>query len=365
MIDTANKLGLNRRSLRRMSTCGATRICRPSRLTVRLLGFSMLFASILLLTSCGESKQDQKIRIALNWYPDAQHGGFYAALLNGYYEQEGLNVEIVPGGPNVPVLEKVAQGRVEFGVSNADQILLKRNQQASLVALMAPLQESPRCIIVHRDSGISTFDELNGVTLALGPGRPFAEYLKRHAPMRDVRIVNYSGSVKRFVDDPQFAQQGYSFSEPIVARQLGADPVLLMLKDIGYSPYSSCLFADETFVEQNREVVQRFVRASIRGWQAYLESPDNANEHIQQLNPELDRESLQESVSAIRELCVPAGKSIAAVGTMESSRWELLLDQLKEIEFVDQEMTLEGAYELRFLDDATDKSSDAKASRAE
>ena len=311
-------------------------------------------------TSCRQGDEEKPLQLALNWYPDAQHGGFYAALMNGYYADEGLQVEIMPGGPNVPVLEKVAQGRAQFGVSNADQILLKRNQGAALVALLAPLQESPRCIMVHRASGITSFDELSNVTLALGPGRPFAEYLKRHAAMKDVRIVNYSGSVKRFVDDPKFAQQGYSFSEPIVAEQLGADPVLLMLKDLGFSPYSSCLFADQAFIDENPDVVRRFVRATKRGWLAYLESPQSVNERIHELNPELDLASLEKSAVAIRSLCIPTGKSADDVGQMELARWEKLLQQLKEIEFVDPAMQLDDAFDLQFLSEANDRSEATK-----
>ena len=69
-----------------------------------------------------ESAQLQKVTLALNWFPEAEHGGYYAALVNGHYREEGLDVEIQPGGPGVPVIQNVATGRVMFGIANADQV---------------------------------------------------------------------------------------------------------------------------------------------------------------------------------------------------------------------------------------------------
>lgn len=310
--------------------------------------FLLILGVTVSMSGCqkGAEQSDDKIRLALNWYPDAQHGGFYAALLNGYYEEEGLDVEIIAGGPNVPVMEKVSQGRAEFGVSNADQLLLKRNQGATLVAVLAPIQNSPRCILVHRESGIDSFEKLQGVTLALGPGRPFAEYLKRHATLDNVQFVNYSGSVARFLADKSFAQQGYVFSEPFVAQQQGADPVCLMLSDIGFNPYTSCLFVDAKTIDDNPERVAKMVRATQRGWQAYLESPEKVNAYIHKLNSEMDRESLTFASEKVRELCLPDGMSTEELGKMTPERWNAIAEQLKEIEYVDSDFSVEGSYQM-------------------
>src|SRR5688572_8504254 len=66
----------------------------------------------------------RKVTLQLNWYPEAEHGGFYAAEVNGYYAEEGLEVEILAGGAEVPVAPRVAAGQVDFGIENADRVLL-------------------------------------------------------------------------------------------------------------------------------------------------------------------------------------------------------------------------------------------------
>src|SRR5690606_6024085 len=142
-----------------------------------------------------------KVKLALNWFPEAEHGGFYAAQLNGHFAAEGLEVEILPGGPDAPGIPQVARGAVEFGVANAEQVPVGRSQGANVVATYVAIDQSPRCILVHEESGITKLAELQDVTLAMTSGRAFAEYLKSQVPLTSVRIVPYDGSVAPFLRD--------------------------------------------------------------------------------------------------------------------------------------------------------------------
>ena len=97
-----------------------------------------------------------KVTLQLNWFPEAEHGGYYAAALHGFFEEEGLEVEILPGGPNSPVIQQLVSSQAEFVVGNADQVLTSRAKDSEAVALFAPLQNSPRCIMVHEAAGIES-----------------------------------------------------------------------------------------------------------------------------------------------------------------------------------------------------------------
>lgn len=270
-----------------------------------------------------------RIQLQLNWLPDAQHGGFYAALHGGLYAQEGLDVEIIPGGPGNAVMPKVALGRCEFAIANADQVLLARAQQADVIAVFAAMQNSPRCIMVHAKSGIDSFDQLQNLTLALGDGKAFAEYLRKHVPLEGVRVVSYSGTVAKFLVDDNFAQQGYVFSEPLMAARQGGDPRVLMVSDLGFNPYSSVVVTRRELWEQNPQLVQKFVKATRAGWANYLQSPAAANAAIAAANPEMEQAMLGASAAAIRPLCQP--KPGTELGQMSLDRWQQLRDQLIEI----------------------------------
>lgn len=279
------------------------------------------------------------VTLGLNWFPEVEHGGYYAALVHGYYAQAGLRVKIVPGGrPGVPVVvSQVALGRTRFGVANADNILAARAQQAPVVALMAPLQTSPRCLMVHESSGIRRFADLRNMKIAMSSGAAFSHYLRKKVPLPGVTVVPYSGTVALFLHDKNYAQQGYVFSEPYIAKQKGGDPKVLLLADIGFNPYTSLLFTNEHTLKRDHDLACRMVAASIRGWQHYIESPDQTNAYIERLNRQMTADILAYGAKAIRPLVITLDVPSQRLGSMSRERWQTLADQLIECGQLDRE----------------------------
>lgn len=273
---------------------------------------------------------DDKIVLVLNWYPEAEHGGFYAALVHGLYEEAGLKVEIQPGGPGTKVVAEVATGGADFGVANADKILTGCAQEADVVALMAPIQDSPRCVMVHEEAGFETLDDLKNVTLAMSSGQPFAKYLKANTQLPEVEVVPFNGGVTEFLKGKQHAQQAYSFSEPFIASEQGAKPKCLMLSDIGFNPYTSVLIG-QGGSRSNSEVTRKFVEASVRGWKKYLEDPAETHKYINSINPRMSIEVLDFGAAAVKPLCESGG---VATGAMTRERWEVLASQLQDLRVV-------------------------------
>ena len=290
------------------------------------------------------------VDLMLNWYPEAEHGGYYAALAHGFYEQQGLRVRILPGGPGVPVLSQVASGRVAFGVSNADTVLLGWAQEARTIAVLAPLQVSPRCIMVHEKSGIRRMSDLKNVTLAMNPSSTFSLYLQKKLPLPGVRIVPYSGNVAQFVIDPQMAQQAYTFSEPYVARQRGSDPHCLLVSDLGFNPYTSLLITGRETLDQRPEIVRKMVAASIRGWQQYLRDSSAANRLLSQQNNEVDSGLLDYGAQQLRPLCVTPDVPLERIGRMTLQRWQTLMQQLVEVGAVEPAaVQVDSVFTTKFL----------------
>lgn len=297
---------------------------------------------ILAMAGCrGDATQDAEpraggtraVKLALNWFPEPEHGGFYAALLEGDFAAEGLEVEIIPGGPGAPVIPQLEVGRVEFGVVNADQLLVQRGQGADVVATLAPLQSSPRCILVHTSSGIERLEDLKNVTLAVGPGQPFVKFLEQSVSLEGVQMVPYSGRIAPFVADPKLAQQGYIFAEPVFAEAEGAKVTVLPVSTLGFDPYASCVVVHRRLLDRDPELVERFTRACMRGWERYLANPEKVNQRLAELNPELNREHLVEAHRRLVPLCeVSSGEPL---GKMTAERWNLLADQLAQMAFID------------------------------
>ena len=324
---------------------------------------SLITASLVFIVGCSEVRDsnegvqantDQmlatdgmsltKVTLQLNWFPEAEHGGYYAALVHGFFAAEGLDVEIIPGGPGSPVIQKLVANQKTFVVGNADQVLTGRNQEAEVIALFAPIQMSPRCIMVHASSGIERLDELQNMTVALSAGRAFALYMQKKLSLEGVRVVGYSGSMAVFLNDNNFAQQGYVFSEPFIAEQQGGDPHVLMVSELGFNPYASLLITRSDTVAAKPELVAAMVRASKLGWQTYLESPEKTNAAIHQENEEMGLEILDYGATVLKDLCLPEAMPAAQLGDMTLQRWTQLRDQLAEIELVDKNLDVSKAF---------------------
>lgn len=303
-------------------------------------------------SDAGKAGGSDKVVLMLNWYPEAEHGGFYAAKVHGIYEKYGLDVEIRPGGPNAPVAQEMITGRVQFAIGNADDVLLFRQQDAPVVAVMAPIQNTPRCVLVREDSGVEALSGLKGLTLQANRGRPFLDFMESKGLLEGVNVVPYSGSVAQLTADSKTAIQAYSFSEPLMAKQQGVATKSLMLSDIGYNPYASCLMTTETMVAERYDVVARMVVASREGWTKYFEDPQATNQKILSENEHgMTQESLDFGVAELKPLCLPEGLSPEEIGVMSAERWQTLAKQFVELKLIDpSKVMVDKVYTLDFLD---------------
>lgn len=270
-------------------------------------------------------------KLSLNWYPEAEHGGYIAGKALGLFETAGLDVEIVPGGPGAPttIIAELAAGRTQFVISDADNVVKARATGLPLVAVLAPLQNSPRCIMVHEKSGITKLEELANVELAISEQRPFALWMKKKLPLTNVRMVPFNGLVGEFVSKPEFAQQAYSFSEPFLAKEQGSDPKVLMLSEIGFNPYACLLVTTETLIAEQPELVRKVVQSSAAGWRKYLEDPSKVNESIHDMNKDMSLPALEFGAKEMVNLC--AQSPDLKFGEMTESRWKELITQIEEL----------------------------------
>jgi len=297
------------------------------------------------------AKSLTKVALVLNWYPEAEHGGFYAAKVHGIFEKYGLDVDIQPGGKTTIVPQTLTLGRAQFGVINADDVLISRNQEAPIVALMAPIQQGPRCIMVRADSGIQSFEALKNITLQIDSGRPYVAFLKSKGLLDDsVKLAPYFGSVAQIVAGPGYAAQGYSFSEPFMAKQQGVEVNQLMMSQIGYNPYASLLVSTESYVKDHNEICRKMVQASVEGWQKYLSDPNQTNEVILAANKQgLTKEALEFGVEALKPLCYQ-GEDTSSIGAMSTTRWTELGETLVDLKIIDRaKLNIPAAFSVDFL----------------
>ncbi|MFU7561787.1 ABC transporter substrate-binding protein [Roseiconus sp. JC912] len=293
------------------------------------------------------------MNVQLNWYPESEHGGLYQALTEGFYKDAGLEVSIQPGGRATPVGPELELGRAQFAIANADDVVIFRAQGLDVVAVMAAMQNHPRCIIARQDSGVEGFDDLAGKTFQRQAGRAFVEFLRAKKYLENVQEVPYHGSIASMVADPNVVIQGYSCAEPLLAKQQGIEVNTLMVSDLGFNPYSSVLVTTGKLIRENPAMVQTFVDATREGWKRYLTDGAKGNKLILSINEQgMTEEALQFGAESMVDLAMPNDASIDTVGSMTSERWQTLYEQLVELKVVESDkVKADECFTLQFLKD--------------
>jgi len=281
-----------------------------------------------LLWGCGQSTR--KIRLALNWKPDPQFGGFYAAP----YQARGLDVEILPGGAGTPTIQMVGAGSAEFGVVSADELIVARSQGNDVVALFAVFQNNPQGIMVHASRKLKGLSDLlkSGGTLALQRGLPYARLLEKKYGFDRVKVVpSPGGDISAFLADENFAQQCFIMSEPLTARHQGADVQVFPVSEEGYNPYTTVLVISGDVLRKDPERTKSIVAAVREGWRSYLDDPKPVDQRMNQLNPSMSPEVFAEVAEAQKPLIETEETRRNGLGTMSKQRWETLIAQLSDL----------------------------------
>jgi len=177
------------------------------------------------------------IRLQLDWYPQPEHGGFFAAQLLGYYKAEGLDVTLLPLPQYGSAAQLVASGKADLGLGSSDAVLEWDSNGLPLVAVAATMQHDPQAIMVHNDSPIHDFSDLEGHTIAAQTGATWLKYVISRYGLHQVREVPSTLSIANFLADPAYVQQIFITSEPFFARQAGVDVRTLPISASGYDPY--------------------------------------------------------------------------------------------------------------------------------
>ena len=324
-------------------------------MTLRLRTLSVCCLGIcLVLSGCEKQRASSgltPVRLQTDWYPQPEHGGFYDAQIRGYYKEEGLDVTILPGGPYVNTAQQVSAGSVQFAMGSSDNTLESIGNGAPLVAVAATMQHDPQAIMVHQDSPVHTFQDLDGraVAIRLGASTWF-EYLVKRYQLRNVREIPATYSVANFLQDPAYIQQIFVTSEPFFARQAGAPVRTLLISQAGYDPYRVFL-TSRSFLQQHPEIVAKFVRASLRGWGDYLVHPDDINAAIGKLNPAMSVAQMKFSYEGLRDQHFIAGDAAdgADLGRFDPARWTSMYQQLLDLKVITKPFDPTIAYTMRFM----------------
>ncbi|BBI32203.1 ABC transporter substrate-binding protein [Cohnella abietis] len=294
------------------------------------------------------SKELKKITVQLGWFAEPEYGGDYAALVKGYFAEEGLDVTIKSGGPKVNGRQIVASGNADFGFARADAVLQNREEGLPIVSVAAALQSSPQALIFHKDQNIKTFEDLNGRTVFFVPGVPAYEYVRKKYNLTLKEQVT-DGTLVRFLADKTSLLHGFATSEPITLKEQGVDAEPFLLSESGYDPYEITIITSESFLKSNPEVVKAYLRAVKKGWAYYFDNAEEVNARIHEDNKELPIDAMNKQAVAYKPYVTGGDAATEGFGVMKEARWEENKKQLLEVGLLKKDVNVNEAFTTEYL----------------
>jgi len=291
-----------------------------------------------------------KIRFRTDWFPQAEHGGFYQALAKGFYREAGLDVEIIPGGPGPTLPQLMMAGTADLAMDRSDDVLVRVSNKLPFVIVSAFMERDPQAILVHDDDPVRSFPDLNGRTIMAIQNANWIDYLKAQYHI-DFQLIPLNFGIAQFMANPRFIQQCFITNEPFFIRKNGGHPRTLLIADSGYNPYR-VIFAMQRFVREHPEAVRAFVAASIRGWDDFMNGdPAPAKALISQANTQMPPDLLDFTIATLRQYEMISGnpKLGERTGLITRSRMKEQSDLLVRLKIVPEALPLDRFVRFDFL----------------
>ena len=326
----------------------------PRALTAGLVALMM---SLVMSLAPGHAQTAlDKVSFGTNWVAEAEHGGFFQAAADGTYKAYGLDVTIVPGGPNDNNRLLLIAGKIDFFM--AANTLMSFDAVANnvpVVTIAAMFQKDPQVLLTHPESKVTKLEELKPLTLFVSKEgiSSYFQWLKSEYGFSEEKVRPYTFNSQPFIANKQSAMQGYVTSEPYAVEKSAAfKPGIILLADYGFNTYSTLIETRVEIIDKKADMVQRFVDASIVGWYHYLYGNNApANEMIKKLNPEMTDELLAFSIAKMKEYgIVDSGDSLHdGIGAMTDTRMASFFDKMVRAHVVRSDVDYRKAYTLRFI----------------
>jgi NitT/TauT family transport system substrate-binding protein len=316
----------------------------------RFLALAFLFP----LAAFAADHSPLKLTVQLDWVAEPEHGGFYQALAKGFFADEGLDVTLIPGGPNALVMPKVATGQVEIGQADSTNTLLQQAEGLPVLQFAAVFQDDPSGLLVNADSPVRRFEDLDGKTIIARPEWAFLQYLQKKYGVK-ISIVPQNFSVAAFLGNKEAIQQGYYIAEPYhIVKAGGKEPRFLSTWDAGFRAYA-VLVTNKKFAREHPAELRAFTRAYIKGWRDYLEGdPAAAHAAMKAANANNTDEFMMASRQLIIDGKLVTGRDADSgpekIGRLDPARYATQIRQLEELGILKKDkVTVDAAMTTEFL----------------
>lgn len=267
----------------------------------------------------------QKVTLQLKWLPQAQFMGYYVAAEKGYYEEEGIDITILPGGSDIIPEQNVFNGVADVGVTWVSSLLKYQSQGYELTEVAQIYQKSAMLLVSKAASGIKKADDLKGKKIGSWfGGNEYEIYALLEAngldKDKDLELVQQDYTMNQLLNDEIHAASAMTYNEYGLLLESGlteSELSVLNMNDEGVAMLEDCLFANSKWVAENEDLFVRFLKASIKGWADACKDPEGAANIVYKVDESVSLEHQIYMAKEVAKLVVPEGFDAANIGFID------------------------------------------------
>ena len=267
-----------------------------------------------------------------NWYAQAEHGGYYQALAEGLYKEQGLDVTLRMGGPQINGTQLMLAGQAQCVLTDDIGAMLANSRKIPVKLVATSFQFDPMVVIAHSD--VETMDDLKSRTILISASANSSwwPWAKKKYGFTDDMTRPYTFNIQPFVLGQNIAQQGFMTSEPYSMKQAGADYKVFSLGKEGYPPYGNSISCHNDVIEKHPEQIAAFLKASMQGWKNFLTDPTAAKALIKEDNPNMTDDQIDFSVDLLNSsgIVTSGDAQTMGIGVITKARmektWQMAVD---------------------------------------
>jgi NitT/TauT family transport system substrate-binding protein len=317
----------------------------------------VLAIGVLILSWGSWAPAADKVTLNLNWFYVGDHAPYFVATEKGWYKEENLEVNIVPGKGSADVVKKVDVGSAEIGIVDTGVLIVARAQGAKVKVVSMLFDKSPYCMWMWKDSGINSPKDLVGKKIGAPPGDAQRTIFPALATANgfdpnSVTFVNIGAEAKQSALASKQVDVVFDFysGAPFYYKALGQENVKhMMFADWGVDVYSNAIIVTDKYAKENGPLIKRFVRASLRGWEFTLKNPEQAIDIMAKYRTEIDKPIMLANLKLIIDLFRTSRYQQNGIGWVEDKKMSDSIKIISQYRDIKVDMKSGDMYTNEFL----------------
>jgi NitT/TauT family transport system substrate-binding protein len=311
----------------------------------------LLFAA----SAFAQGGKPAKVTMRLDWKPGAQHATFYLAREKGYYAQEGIDLQIIPGSGSSDSVKQLGARAIDVALVDALVLVQAAEQRVPVKSIAAYYQRTPIVLMSPKAKPLTSVQQLLG-DVKLGSKKGSSTYQglvallgANNIKLEQIKLVDIGFGVQPLLVKQVDAIMGFTMNEPIEAETQGMPIHEIFIADAGVNAYGLTLASNDEFIGKQPELLTRFLRATKKAVMDEAVAKDQAIQAVVKAVPEVDAARELKVLERTLPFYAPKGADLKSFGMQSEQAWQQTIDTAKRLGLVETAPSTRAVYNASLL----------------